>query len=255
MLPTPQSEMLSKALLAIAAPKHRAAIEGHLGDRRPARSGWAGLWGVRRALPHRPAPQRRRTQRHRRGHDDPRHADRRAEAAQLDTGALISAGQPAGWHVRPGSSPPSSAATSEVLDLGRNAASTPRPNGSRWPSRRRLHRRRLRLPTRALPRPPRPPLVPRRRHQRQGRPAPLPPAPRPAHDPAFTMTKLPGGKVAFTRGPRPYLSGDHSTSTDLPTRLRDDLTAALRARGEADRAPCWGSRTPTSYLAWPGTFR
>ena len=34
-LPTPTMEMLKKALLAIAAPKHRAATEGHLGVRCP----------------------------------------------------------------------------------------------------------------------------------------------------------------------------------------------------------------------------
>ncbi len=71
--------MLKKALLAIAAPKHRAS-QGPLGERQPTpeRLG-PGVHRAHPALPGQEAPQGRRAQRHRRGPHAARHPDGRPQ--------------------------------------------------------------------------------------------------------------------------------------------------------------------------------
>ena len=68
-LDTLTGAMLKKALLAFAAPKHRAATGTARVNGAPPRSGWARRFTeLHPALPRQAAPQGRRAQRHRRGH-------------------------------------------------------------------------------------------------------------------------------------------------------------------------------------------
>ena len=85
----------------------------------------------------------------------------------------------AGWPARPASSPSSSAASPRSSTSAAPAGSSPKPSALALATpRRRLHRRRLRLATRDVPRPPRHPLEPRRQHRPRQRRTPLPEAPR-----------------------------------------------------------------------------
>ena len=65
--------MLEKALFAIAAPKHRAAIDGHAGKRRPTAERMGRAFGEYiESYPTNRAPPGRRPRRHHRGHHHPR---------------------------------------------------------------------------------------------------------------------------------------------------------------------------------------
>ena len=192
--------MLKKALLAFAAPRHRAA-SGPLGERRPS-PGADGARTVRadRALPHQEAPQDRRAQRHRRR--PPRPYDSLIgglKAAQLDTGETISASLARRLACEAGIIPAVLDGPSRVLDLGRKkrfhtdaqrivaiieqggccVEGCDCPPGLAhmhhpiaWSQGGRTDRDGL--------------LICPRHHAR-------------AHDPAFTMTRLPTGKYTFHR--------------------------------------------------------
>jgi hypothetical protein len=200
-LPSVQGAMLKKALLALAAPKHRAAVDGEVGDRTPApeRLGRAFCEYVERYP-----------------------TDRLAKAggvaatvvvtmsiesllggqatASLDTGEPLSAGQARRIACEAGIIPAVLGGASQVLDLGRKRRfHSPgqrtalgleqggcTADGCDWPpglchahhdvpwsqgGDTSVRRGRLLCP---------------RHHAR-------------AHDSAFTMTKLPSGKVSFTR--------------------------------------------------------
>ncbi|HEY1116426.1 MAG TPA: DUF222 domain-containing protein [Acidimicrobiales bacterium] len=200
-LPAVQGQMFKKQLLAIAAPKHRAAVDGHLGERRPSpeRMGQAFAEWIERYP-----------------------ADRLPDAGGvsatvvvtspvetltgglkpgvLDTGAVISPGQARRMACEAGILPLVLGGKSEVLDAGRTRrfhSKTQRiaiaardkhctADGCDWPpglchthhdpswatgGTTDIDHARLLCP---------------KHHAR-------------AHDPAFTVTKLPGGKVAFTR--------------------------------------------------------
>ena len=148
------------------------------------------------------APPGRRGERHRGGHHDPGDPDGRAEGRPArhrppDQPRAWPGGSPAG----PGSSPPSSAAS---------------PRSSTWAGRRRFHTEPQRIalaieqggctaegcdwPPGHVPRPPRPPLVTRAATPsvKNGRLL-CPSHHARAHDPAYTITKLPDGKVRFHR--------------------------------------------------------
>ena len=200
-LPTAHAEMFKKQLLAIAAPKHRAAVEGHLGERRPGpqRMGQALVEWIERYP-----------------------ADRLPDAGGvsatvvvtipvetltgglkpgvLDTGAVISPGQARRLACEAGILPLVLGGRSEVLDAGRTRrfhSKTQRiaiahrdkhctAEGCDWPpglchthhdptwasgGRTDIEHARLLCP------------------KHHGR----------AHDPNYEMAKLPGGRVAFTR--------------------------------------------------------
>ena len=122
------------------------------------------------------------------------------KAARLDTGESIS--PPArlgGWPARPGSSPPSSAGSPRSSTSAAPGASTPEPNGSPRPSNRAAAPPRAatghpasatcttRSPGAAAAAPTTTGCLLCPRHHAR------------AHDPTYTTTHLPGGKVAFTR--------------------------------------------------------
>ena len=200
-LPGAQGQMFKKQLLAIAAPKHRAATDRHLGKRRPSpeRMGQAFCeWIERYPADRLPAaggvnatvvvtiPVETLTGGHTPG--------------TLDTGAAISPGQARRLACEAGILPIVLGGKSEVLDLGRRRRFHTKAqriaiahrdkhcttDGCDWPpSMCHTHHdpswasgggtdtKHARL------------LCPKH-HAR-------------AHDPDYTMTKLPGGKVAFTR--------------------------------------------------------
>ena len=200
-LPTAQGQMFKKQLLAFAAPKHRAAVEGHLGERKPSpqRMGQAFAEWIERYP-----------------------ADHLPEAGGvsatvvitipvetllgglkpgvLDTGAVISPGQARRMACEAGLLPIVLGGKSEILDLGRTRRFHTKAqrialaqrdggctaDGCDWPpglchvhhdpswatgGKTDIEHARLLCP---------------KHHAR-------------AHDPAFTMTKLPGRRVAFTR--------------------------------------------------------
>ena len=150
-------------------------------------------------LPYRQAPSRRRDVRDRRGHHDPGDPDGRPQAAQLDTGHRISPGLARKLACEAGIIPAVLGSKSQVLDLGRNDRFHTKPSGSP-----RLEQggctSGLRLPTRHVPRPPRP--DPGHRGgatDLKQRPPALPQTPRQSTRPEPTRsTKLPEGKVAST---------------------------------------------------------
>ena len=200
-MPSVQGAMLKKALLALAAPKHRAAVNGEVGDRTPGpeRMGRAFCEYVERYPTDRL----------------PKAGGVAATvvvtmtldsllggltAASLDTGERLSAGQARRIACDAGIIPAVLGGASQVLDLGRKRRfHTPGQRialgleqvgctaaGCDWPpglchahhdvpwshgGETSVRRGRLLCP---------------RHHAR-------------AHDPAFTMTKLPTDKVAFTR--------------------------------------------------------
>lgn len=193
--------MLKKALLALAAPRHRAAVDGEVGDRTP------GPERLGRALCE--YVERYPTDRL------PRAGGVAATvvvtmtldsltggmaAASLDTGERLSAGQARRIACETGVIPAVLGGASEVLDLGRKRRFHTQgqrialgleqggctAEGCDWPpglchahhdlpwgegGRTSVRRGRLLCP---------------RHHSR-------------AHDPAFTMAKLPTGKLAFTQ--------------------------------------------------------
>ncbi len=200
-VPTAQGEMFRKALLAHAAPKHRAAVDGGLGERRPSpeRMGQAFVDYIERypadRLPN--AGGLNATVVVTMTLDALRGG---LEAAQLDTGAVISAAQARRLACEAGIIPAVLGGDGVVLDLGRKrrfhtpaqriALSIERggceadgcdyPPGlchahhdTAWSRDGGTSVRNGRL------------LCPRH-HAR-------------AHDPAFTMTKLATGKVQFVR--------------------------------------------------------
>ena len=187
-IPTHHAAMLRAALLAIAAPKHQHAVNG------------AGAVGAER----RPGPERM-------GQAFCEFLERYPtdrlpdaggvaativvtmtlesllgglRAAHLHTGETISATEARRLACQAGIVP-------AVLDGAgpparrRPQAPLPHQDPPRRPraARRRLHRRRMRLAARPVPRPPRRPLVPRRCDQRGQRPAPVSAAPRPSPRP------------------------------------------------------------------------
>jgi hypothetical protein len=193
--------MLKKALLAIAAPKHQAA-QGPLGERRPGpeRMGRAFAEYIQRypvdQLPH--AGGLNATVVVTMGLDT---LTGGLKAAQLDTGERISPGLARKLACEAGIIPAVLGGPSEVLDVGRKARFHTAPmriamtirdrgctaEGCDWPPGL-CHAHHDDLPwakggtTSAKDGR----LLCPKHHTR-------------AHDPTFTMTKLPGGKVAFTR--------------------------------------------------------
>ena len=113
--------MLRKGLLAKAAPKHRAAVDGHAPEPgRPSdhRMGLA-FQELHRVLPGRGAPQGRRRERHRRGHHDPRDLARWVEGSPARHRRTISAGEARRMACAAGIIPAVLDGKSQVLDLGR----------------------------------------------------------------------------------------------------------------------------------------
>ena len=192
--------MLKKALLAIAAPRHRAA-EGPLGERRPGpeRLGRAFAEYVER-YPTDQLPKAGGLAATVVVTMTLETLEGRLEAAQLDTGERVSPGQARRLACEAGLIPIVLGGDSEVLDVGRErrfhtapmriaiatrdqtctATGCDWPPGlchthhtTRWTDGGHTSAKDARL------------LCPKH-HAR-------------AHDPTFTMTKLPGGKVAFTR--------------------------------------------------------
>jgi hypothetical protein len=200
-LPGVQGQIFKKQLLAIAAPKHRAAVEGHLGERRPGpqRMGQAFVEWIERYP-----------------------ADKLPEAGGvsatvvvtipvetlqgglkpgvLDTGAVISPSQARRMACEAGILPLVLGGKSEILDAGRTRRFHSKAqriviaqrdkhctaDGCDWPpglchvhhdpswasgGKTDIEHARLLCP---------------KHHAR-------------AHDPTYEMAKLPGGKVAFTR--------------------------------------------------------
>ena len=137
-LPSTHGAMLKKALMAYAAPKHRASVDGHAPEPgRPSdhRMGQAFMEYVGRyptdRLPHAG------------GMSATVVVTMTLEtlmgglkAAQLDTGHRISPGLARKLACEAGIIPAVLGSKSQVLDLGRKPASTPKPNGSRSPSSR-----------------------------------------------------------------------------------------------------------------------
>ena len=134
-LPELHWDMLHTAVLALAAPKHRAAVDGHVPDHARPTDHKLGLAFTELIE-----------------HLDPDRLPSAGgvnatvvvtmtldtlmgglEAAQLDTGTRITPARPAGWPVRPGSSPRCWAASPKSSTWAGSVASTPRLNGS--PSR------------------------------------------------------------------------------------------------------------------------
>ncbi|HEY0948935.1 HNH endonuclease signature motif containing protein [Nocardioides sp.] len=200
-LPGAQWQMWKKQLLAIAAPKHRAAVEGHLGERKPGpqRMGLAlAEWIERYPADRLPDSG---------GVSATVVVTIPVETLQggpkpgvLDTGAVISPGQARRMACEAGILPLVLGGKSEILDAGRTRrfhSKTQRiaiaqrdkhctAEGCDWPpgmchihhdpawasgGPTDVEHGRLLCP---------------RHHAR-------------AHDPTYAMTKLPGGKVAFTR--------------------------------------------------------
>ena len=179
-IPALHGQILRKHLMALAAPRHRAS-QGH------------------------PTPARRTPSRHRLGQALCEYLETRPTdtigraggvaativvtmtldalmgglaAASLDTGGRLTAerGPPAGlWSRdhprRPRRSIPGPRPRPPTPVPHPTPTDRPRPAGPG------VHRARVRGPTRALPRPPRPPLVHRRTHRHHHRAAPLPQAP------------------------------------------------------------------------------
>ena len=122
------------------------------------------------------------------------------KAAQLDTGHRISPGLARRLACRAGIIPAVLEARSQVLDMGRKTRFHTEPQriafaleqggctaeGCDWPPGH-------------VSRPPRPSFQHGRQHVGEKRPAPLPRHHARAHDPAYTITKLPDGKVRFHR--------------------------------------------------------
>ncbi|HEY1119115.1 MAG TPA: DUF222 domain-containing protein, partial [Acidimicrobiales bacterium] len=200
-LPQAQWQMWKKQLLAIAAPKHRAAVDGHLGERRPGpqRMGQAfAEWIERYPADHLPDAG---------GVSATIVVTIPVETLQgglkpgvLDTGAVISPGQARRMACEAGIIPIVLGGKSEILDAGRTRrfhTKTQRiaiaqrdggctADGCDWPpglchthhdptwasgGKTDIEHARLLCP---------------KHHAR-------------AHDPAYEMAKLPGGRVAFTR--------------------------------------------------------
>jgi hypothetical protein len=194
--------MLRKALLALAAPKHQAATQGPLGERRPGpeRMGRAFAEYIQRyptdQLPH--SGGLTATVVVTMGLDT---LTGGLKAAQLDTGERISPGLARRLACEAGIIPAVLSGPSEVLDVGRKTRFHTTPmrialtirdggctaDGCDWPPGL-CHAHHDNLPwaqgggTSAKDGR----LLCPKHHTR-------------AHDPGFTMTKLPGGKVSFTR--------------------------------------------------------
>ena len=124
----------AKALLGFAAPKHRAAA-GPAGERRPTPERMGRRFEYVERFPTDRLPSSGGVN--------------ATVVVTMDLATLLGghgAGQPghrrvdhrrakpAGWRVRPGSSPPSSAAPLRSSTSAAPAASTPKPNASRWAS-------------------------------------------------------------------------------------------------------------------------
>ena len=242
-------EMLKKALLAIAAPKHRAAADGHLGARRP------GPERMGRAL-------REYVERY--PVDRLPNAGGLAatvvvtmtletlmgglKAAQLDTGARISPGAARRMACEAGIIPVVLGGKSEVLDVGR---------------KRRFHTKAMRIAmalrdggctTEGCDWPPG--LCHAHHdipwHQGGGTSAKdgrllCPRHHARAHDPDVHDDQAPRRQGRL-----------HHPEIAVPTHPQHDdhLRPGPRLRlTRARQTPCWRRCTPTTYSAWPGTFR
>ena len=203
--------MLEKALLAIAAPKHRAAVDGHAGKRRPTPERMGRAFGeYLESYPTNRLPQ----------------AGGLAativvtitletlmgglNAACIDTGGLLSASEARRLACQAGIIPVVLGGPSEVLDVARRQTLPPPPDPHRpGDPRRGLCRRGMRLAPRHVPRPPHHPLAPRRRHFTRQRPTPLSPPPRPSPRPHLHDDPPPrrqGRLHPANIGPAPRLS-------------------------------------------------
>ena len=127
--------MLTKALLRTRRPQTPRLPGAARGPAAHPRTAGTGLRRADPALPHQPAPQGRRTQRHPRRAHAARDPDGRTARQPSSTPARPSAHPwPAGSPARPGSSPPSSTVTPRSSTWAARNASTPKPTASRPPS-------------------------------------------------------------------------------------------------------------------------
>jgi hypothetical protein len=133
-IPTAYAEMLRKALLAIAAPKHRASVDGQApsrGGRPRTRWGWRSV-STSPATP--PTTSRTPAESQRPWWSPwtwtPCSAGSRPPSWTPATGSAPP--WPGGGRARRGSSPPSSAGSPRSSTWAGSGGSTPRPSGSPW---------------------------------------------------------------------------------------------------------------------------
>jgi hypothetical protein len=201
-LDTLTGAMLTKALLAIAAPRHQAATQGPLGERRPGpeRMGRALVEFIQR-YPTDRLPKAGGLNATVVVMMSLEALEGRLQAAQLDTGERITPGLARRLACEAGLIPVVLGGPSEVLDVGRKArfhttpmriALTVRDRGCTtlgcdWPpGLYHAHHATLAWSKGGATSVKDGCLLCPKHHAR-------------AHDPSFTMTKLPGGKVTFTR--------------------------------------------------------
>ena len=202
-LPAAQAAMLKKALLAFAAPRHRAAVDGHLGERRPSAERLGQAFGeLIERYPIDKLPSAGGVNATVVVTMDLATLMGGLRAASLDTGETITADQARRLACEAGIIPAVLGGRSQVLDLGRTRRFHTRAQriamaleqggctaeGCDWPPG--LCHAHHEIPWGRLggTSVERGMLLCPRHHAR-------------AHDPSFTSTKLPGGKVAFTRRP------------------------------------------------------
>jgi hypothetical protein len=149
-LPSLHGAMFKKALLAIAAPRHRTAVDGRapVPGRPSAQKLGQALMEYLETYPAEKLP-------HSGGVSATVVVTMPLEtligglaATQLDTGHRVSPAWPAGWPVRPGSSPRCSARSRRSSTWAAGSGSTPPPSASRWRSSRAA------VPPRAVTGPP-----------------------------------------------------------------------------------------------------
>ena len=202
-LPAAQAAMLKKALLAFAAPRHRAAVDGGLGERRPSAERLGQAFGeLIERYPTSKLPAAGGVNATIVVTMDLATLLGGLKAASLDTGETITADQARRLACEAGIIPAVLGGKSQVLDLGRTRRFHTKAQriamgleqggctaeGCDWPPG--LCHAHHEIPWGRLggTSVERGMLLCPRHHAR-------------AHDPHFTMTKLPGGKVAFTRRP------------------------------------------------------
>ena len=187
-LPALQASMLKKALLALAAPKHQAAVDGAApvpGRPSAERMGQAFCEYVER-YPADRIPDAGGVPASVVITMDLEKLLQGLGAGVLDDGGRISATEARRLACEAGIIPAVLGGKGQPLDVGRKKRfHTIAQRIATGDPRRRLHRRGMRLPARALSRPPRHLLGTQRRHQRQGRTTALSPTSRPGAQPAL----------------------------------------------------------------------
>ena len=251
--------MLKKHLLALAAPKHQAATTGPLGERRPGpeRMGRAFAEFIER-YPVEEIPNAGGVAATVVVTIDLATLLGGLKAGTLDTGEKVTAGTARRLACEAGIIPAVLGGCSEVLDIGRKGRFHTAPmrvamalrdggctaTGCDWPPGLCHAHHDIRWADGGCTNTKDGRLLCPRHHAR-------------AHDPDFTMTKLPGGKVAFTRqdvgrGRRAPVSRWTSTITVDPSALPRRRVCTLRASvgsGVRPRRTLVGAMTsPTVYL-------